>query len=112
MTTHPDAPPVGTAPNAIEELNPELKGLGKLRSLNLASTRVGDAGLAHLLGLAKLADLSLIGTRVSDAGVAKLKGLAKLQMVVVHGTRVTAVGANALRGAVPQVSVIGARPSE
>src|SRR5690349_21340140 len=27
MTTHPDAPVVG--PNAIEELNPELKGLGK-----------------------------------------------------------------------------------
>ena len=50
----------------------QLKGLTKLRQLNLSRTAITDEGLAHLSGLARLSLLDLRGTRVTAAGVKTL----------------------------------------
>ena len=47
--------------------------LEKLESLNLFKTKVGDAGLEHLLGLKSLKRLYLWQSAATDAGIAKLK---------------------------------------
>ena len=52
---------------------PSLKGLTDLGSLNLANTKVTDAGLKHLKGLTKLQEVDLMLTQVTDAGVKKLQ---------------------------------------
>ncbi len=50
-----------------------LKGLPKLRTLNLFATGITDAALPHIGGLPQLNTLVLIGTNVSDEGVQKLQ---------------------------------------
>lgn len=67
-----------------------LRGLERLRALNLERTSVGSAGLVHLAGLPALRDLDLGLTRVDLAGVpvlARCPGLAKLSL---HRARVPA----------------------
>ena len=44
---------------------PSLKGLTDLGSLNLANTKVTDAGLKHLKGLTKLQEVDLMLTQVT-----------------------------------------------
>src|SRR3954451_14727785 len=63
-----------------------LEGLHDLRSLRLLSTEATDAGLAYLEGLHDLRSLNLAALRVTDAGLAHL---AKLQ-----GLESLALGAN------------------
>jgi hypothetical protein len=59
-----------------------LKGLRRLRELNLDDTKITDAGLAHLKELTKLRCLSICGTEVSDAGVRDLqKALPNVKIV-------------------------------
>ncbi len=50
-----------------------LKGLTRLKSLDLGGSKVTDAGLEHLEGLTQLQELDLTGTKVTDAGVKKLQ---------------------------------------
>jgi hypothetical protein len=50
-----------------------LKALTDLEELNLARTRVTDAGLGHLQQLKKLRHLDLQATRVTPAGRARLQ---------------------------------------
>ena len=50
-----------------------LKGLTKLRALNLHNTQVTDAGLVHLKGLTNLHTLILLDTKITDEGVAELQ---------------------------------------
>ena len=45
----------------------------QLRSLNLANTKVTDAGLVHIKRLPRLTELDLSGTAVSDAAIKDLK---------------------------------------
>jgi hypothetical protein len=45
-----------------------LEGLTRLRWLNLRDTKVGDAGVDHLMRLTELRTLNLRRTSVSDAG--------------------------------------------
>ena len=54
-----------------------LKGLTKLRILELYYTKITDAGLVHLEGMTKLQFqyLNLNYTKVTAAGVTKLKAL-------------------------------------
>ncbi len=73
-----------------------LKLLGRLTNLeelNLSHTRVTDAGLAHLNTFGHLRSLSLIrhfnGTRISDDGLAHLTDLKTLERLELHGTQVT-----------------------
>ena len=48
-------------------------GRADLRQLDLESTQITDAGLAHLKGLTGLRQLNLEGTKITDAGLADLK---------------------------------------
>ena len=49
-----------------------LKGLTGLQTLSL-SNKITDAGLVHLKGLTKLKELDLYGTNITDAGVTDLQ---------------------------------------
>lgn len=82
-----------------------LKGLTRLRSLNLSEMRVTDAELENLKGLTALQSLDLSETRVTDAGLEHLKGLTALQSLDLSGTRVTSTGVRELQKALPHCSI-------
>jgi hypothetical protein len=50
-----------------------LRGLSRLRLLDITNTDITDAGLVNLKGLKGLRTLNLGGTKVTDAGVASLR---------------------------------------
>ena len=50
-----------------------LKGMPRLRELQLRYTRINDQGLAHLEALTSLEEIDLTGTGVSPAAVAALR---------------------------------------
>ncbi len=68
--------------------------------LNLAKTKVTDAGLVHLAKLTSLTVLDLNGTEITDAGLEHLKRL-WLRRLDVRDTRVTEAGAQMLEQAMP-----------
>ena len=75
-----------------------LAALGPaVRWLDLAGTRVTDAGLASLASMTNLIRLHLERSAVSDAGLAALSGLANLEYLNLYGTPVTDAGLEALR---------------
>ncbi len=78
-----------------------LQALTELQHLNLADTHVDDAGLVQLGRLKKLQSLSLSGCGVTDAGLSHLYGLAELRDLDLGRTEVTAAGVTALRKALP-----------
>jgi hypothetical protein len=82
-----------------------LRGLTRLWALDLAMTRVGDAGLASLEGLHHLQVLDLSGTRITDAGLEHLEGLADLQVLNLSGTATTESGLRAIRKALPEATI-------
>jgi hypothetical protein len=55
-----------------------IKGLTKLESLHITSTRVTEAGLVHLEGLTNLKSFSLNNAAFPDAGFVRRKGLTRL----------------------------------
>ncbi|MCC6153271.1 MAG: hypothetical protein IT367_05905, partial [Candidatus Hydrogenedentes bacterium] len=65
--------------------------------LNLAGTKVTDAGLAQVASLTKLTRLHLERTEVTDAGIANLAALANLQYLNVYGTKVSDASIDALQ---------------
>ncbi len=65
--------------------------------LNLAGTKVTDAGLAQVANLTKLTRLHLERTEVTDAGIANLAALANLQYLNVYGTKVSDASIDALQ---------------
>ena len=70
-----------------------LKSLSELEILYLeAAVDLRDAGLKHLKGLSKLKGLDLSVGYVSDAGLQHLIGLPKLEMLRVSNTYVTGAG--------------------
>ena len=56
-----------------------FKALASLQVLHLFNTQIGDTGLIHLQGLTKLQELGLGRTRITDEGLVHLKGLTALQ---------------------------------
>jgi YHS domain-containing protein len=82
-----------------------LAQLPNLRRLHLEKTAVTDAGLAHLKGLANLEYLNLYATGVTDAGLAHLAGLKNLRNVYLWQTKVTAEGAANLKKTIPTVTI-------
>ena len=82
-----------------------LAGMKNLAELHLENTGVTDAGLDAVAGLTSLEYLNLYGTKVTDAGVKKLSKLAKLKALYLWQTAVTKDGATALRKAMPQTHV-------
>lgn len=80
------------------ELGSLLASLQDLRFLSLAETRVGDAGLQHLIGLTKLRELHLDHSEVTDAGLAVLADLPNLRILDLKGTRISDAGLAHLGG--------------
>lgn len=70
-----------------------------LQRLRLENTGITDAGLDHLKGLEKLEYLNLFNTQVTDAGLEKLSGLSNLKRLYAWQSKVTKEGAEKLHSA-------------
>jgi hypothetical protein len=79
--------------------------MAALERLHLENTAITDAGLAQLEGLSNLEYLNLYGTKVTDAGIAKLAANKALKKLFVWQTGVTKDGAKKLETAVPGLVV-------
>ena len=82
-----------------------LAGMKNLTEVHLEGTAVTDAGLDNLTGLASLEYLNLYGTKVTDAGAKKLTKLAKLKALYLWQTAVTKAGAAELKKALPKTHI-------
>ena len=82
-----------------------LAEIKNLTRLHLENTGISDAALAHLAGLEKLNYLNLYGTQVSDAGLAHLKGLKNLQKLYLWQTKVSYEAAQKLQEAIGGLEV-------
>lgn len=78
--------------------------LPNLSRLHLENTAITDAGVAHLKG-AKLEYLNLYGTQITDASAAHLKQIKTLQKLFVWQTKMTAAAAKDLETAIPGLKV-------
>lgn len=78
-----------------------VAAMKNLTELHLESTGISDAGLDHLTGLAALEYLNLYNTKVTDAGLSKLAGLGKLKAVYLWQTGVTKAGVAQLKAKLP-----------
>lgn len=90
-------------PQAATDLSP----LSQLRPddiqyLQLSSTRVSNAQLAHLSKLSGLRVLWLYDTPVSDGGLAHLQSLGGLRVLNLRSTLVSTAAVDALQEALPQ----------
>ena len=70
----------------------------RVKWVDLARTKVGDSGLAHLAGMNSITRLHLENTAITDAGLDSLKGLSNLEYLNLYGTQVTDVGIQKLAG--------------
>src|SRR5262249_15513093 len=87
----------------LDEGLKHLRGMKKLKSLNLHGQRVGDAGLAHLGALTGLEELYLSGDHVTAAGLKHLEGLQELRRFVLYQARVPDEAMRALRAKLPKL---------
>lgn len=83
----------------------KVAAMKNLQELHLENTAISDAGLDHLKGLASLEYLNLYNTKVTDAGIAKLAGLGKLKALYVWQSGVTKAGVAALKTKLPQAHI-------
>jgi hypothetical protein len=74
-----------------------LATMKNLEEIHLEGTGIGDSGLDHLKSLASLEYLNLYNTKVTDAGVQKLEGLTKLKSLYLWQTGVTKAGVAKLK---------------
>jgi mono/diheme cytochrome c family protein len=79
--------------------------LPQIARLHLELTEVGDAGLEHVKGLQNLEYLNLYGSKVTDAGLVHLRELKKLKKLFVWQTQVTFEAAKELEKAIPGLAV-------
>ncbi|MFO0968865.1 MAG: hypothetical protein U0793_25200 [Gemmataceae bacterium] len=82
------------------------KELANVRVVNLNSSRITDAGLAHLERLDRLEGLYLNDTAITGAGLMRLKKLPHLKTLYVVGTKVTTGAVAEFKGARPDVTVL------
>ncbi|MDB6005062.1 MAG: hypothetical protein JWR15_2049 [Prosthecobacter sp.] len=82
-----------------------LAGMKNLKELHLEGTGITDAGLDQLKGLGELEYINLYNTKVTDAGVAKLAGLSKLKAVYLWQSGVTKAGVAALKAKLPNAHI-------
>jgi hypothetical protein len=83
----------------------KVAAMKNLKELHLEGTSIGDAGLDHLKGLAELEYLNLYSTKVTDVGVAKLAGLGKLKALYLWQSGVTKAGVAALKAKLPKTHI-------
>lgn len=89
--------------------NAGMDGLAKLtglRELNVAYAEINDEGLAKLGLLARLERLNLDSTNVTDVGVALLTGFKQLRQLDMYHSLLTAQGLVKLRAASPALRVV------
>lgn len=82
-----------------------FKDFPRLTMLHLERTGIGDAGLPHLAGLQHLEYLNLYATRVTDAGLAHLAGIPALRRLYCWQSAVTEEGAMQLAQANPALTI-------
>ena len=78
-----------------------VAAMKNLTELHLEGTGITDAGLDHLKGLTSLEYLNLYNTKVTDAGLPKIAGLSKLKSLYVWQSGVTKAGVAQLRAKLP-----------
>lgn len=83
----------------------QLAGMKNLTELHLENTGITDAGLDHLKGLASLEYLNLYNTKVTDAGAQKLTALTKLKALYLWQTGVTKVGVAQIKAKLPATQI-------
>lgn len=83
----------------------KLAAMKGLKELHLENTAISDAGLDHLKGLAELEYLNLYNTKVTDAGLPKLTSLGKLKSLYLWQSGVTKAGVTALKAKLPNAHV-------
>ena len=68
-----DEPPAHVA--ALEKLGAKIKRneQGEVYAVDLADTRITDAGMVHLAGLNNLVELNFRYTQITENGVSKLR---------------------------------------
>jgi len=76
----------------------EIGALPYLKSLEICSGQVTDAGLSHLAQLPHLRELFLATSRVTNAGLVHLRGLRRLESLHLSGTAITDDGLKHLSG--------------
>lgn len=82
-----------------------LGAMKGLKELHLENTGISDAGLDSLKALPELEYLNLYGTKVTDAGLPKLTGLGKLKALYLWQSGVTKAGVAALKTKLPGAQV-------
>lgn len=87
-----------------------LPPMASLERVRLDHTGIGDVALEPLLSSPKLASVNLVGTAVTDQGLERLLTAPSLRQVYVWGSKVTAEGIARAAKARPEVKVIGAEP--
>ena len=80
-----------------------------LKTLDLHSTDVSNAGVVRLSELKSLEDLDLSFTSITDTGLAMLAQFPKLKRVILNGTCVTASAIRKLRAAREHLEVVWGR---
>ncbi|MCB1279764.1 c-type cytochrome domain-containing protein [Prosthecobacter sp.] len=83
----------------------KIAGMKHLKELHLEGTGIGDAGLDHLKGLSELEYINLYNTKVTDAGITKLAGLGKLNAIYLWQSGVTKAGVAALKAKLPKAHI-------
>lgn len=83
----------------------KIAAMKGLQELHLENTAISDAGLDHLKALSSLEYLNLYNTKVTDAGIAKLAGLGKLKALYVWQSGVTKAGVAALKAKLPKAHI-------
>lgn len=83
----------------------KLGGMKALKELHLENTGISDAGLDHLKALNQLEYLNLYNTKVTDAGLTKLAALGKLKALYLWQSGVTKSGVAALKAKLPNTHI-------
>ena len=73
---------------ASEDALTQLAGIGGLRALKLADTKLTDAGLSKLAALTQLESLDLSGTQIMGSGLRDLEALPKLTALHLNRTSI------------------------
>lgn len=90
-----------------------ISGIKSLEKLHLEKTGIGDEGLKHLKNLENLTYLNLYSTQVTDAGLEHLKNLKKLRRLYLWESKVTDAGVATLQKELPDVKIIrGVEPAK
>src|SRR5262245_18818164 len=82
-----------------------LQAFPRLTTLQFKSTKITDAGLAHLKELPKLRTLTLENASITDAGLRHLRVLSDLEALNLKGTKVTDAGIREIQQALPKAKV-------